>query len=59
MPFAHLILADNLITRYVLENPWPLMIILLLLAGGGIWFAIQRDDQKLLRIPVACLIGAG
>ena len=58
MPFAHLILADNLITRYVLENPWPLMIILLLLAGGGIWFAIQRDDQKLLRIPVACLIGA-
>lgn len=58
MPFAQFILADNLITRHVLENPWPLVIILLLLAGGGTWLAIQRDDRKLLRIPLAGLIGA-
>ena len=38
MSFTQFILADNLITRYVLENPWPLVIILLLtvvLSRGG------------------------
>ena len=58
MPFAQLILADDLITRYVLENPWPLVIILLLIAGAGTYIAIQRDDQKLLRLPLSFVIGA-
>ena len=58
MSFTQFILADNLITRYVLENPWPLVIILLLIAGAGTYLAIQRDDQKLLRLPLSFVIGA-
>ena len=47
------ILASGLLTRYVLENPWPLVIILLIGAVISAWLAIQRDNTKMLGIPLA------
>ena len=32
----------GLITRYVLENPYPLALVLLALAGGLAWTAVRN-----------------
>ena len=53
------ILASGLLTRYVLENPWPLVILLLIAAVVSAYIAVQRDNSKLLGIPLALGAVAG
>lgn len=51
------------LTRWVLENPWPLSIVLLLLAAAIIIHAIRRDDRRPIRfaagvflVAIGCLV---
>ena len=39
-------LRESLFSRWVLENPWPFSIAILLLAATIAWIAIQRDDRR-------------
>ena len=56
MTDLNLILGSGLLTRYVVENPWPLTILLLVAAIATAYTAVQRDNSKLLLIPLG--IGA-
>lgn len=51
------------LTRWVLENPWPLSIVLLLLAAAILVHAIRRDDRRPIRfaagvslLAIGCLV---
>ncbi|MAC18935.1 MAG: hypothetical protein CMJ23_04505 [Phycisphaerae bacterium] len=44
------------LTRWVLENPWPLSIALLLLAAAILIHAIRRDDRRPIRFAVGVFV---
>ncbi|MCZ6543263.1 MAG: hypothetical protein O6768_06320, partial [Planctomycetota bacterium] len=46
----------GLITRYVLENPYPLALVLLALAGGLAWTAVRSERRDRLRAGGALAI---
>ncbi len=46
----------GLITRYVLENPYPLALVLLALAGGLAWTAVRNERRDRLRAGGALAI---
>ncbi len=49
----------ELITRYVLENPWPLSILLLVIAAGLAWTGLQAvDRRRLFAAGVVAVAGA-
>ncbi len=49
----------ELITRYVLENPWPLGVLLLAIAAGLAWTGLQAvDRRRLLAAAVVAVVGA-
>ncbi len=49
----------ELITRYVLENPWPLGGLLLAIAAGLAWTGLQSvDRRRLLAAGVVAVVGA-
>ena len=37
---------DSLFSQWILENPWPFTIVMLLIAATIGWIAIQRDDRR-------------
>ncbi len=50
----------ELFTRYVLENPWPLGVLLLAIAAGLAWTGLQAvDRRRLLAAGVVAVVGAG
>jgi ketosteroid isomerase-like protein len=49
----------ELFTRYVLENPWPLGVLLLAIAAGLAWSGLQAvDRRRLLAAGVMAVAGA-
>ena len=48
----------GLLTRYVLENPYPLGLLLVALAAGFAWTALRSERPQRLR-PAAILAGLG
>ena len=52
--------STNFLTQYVFENPWPLGIALLALAGALAWFGLREGIEKRTRAAlVLAIIGAG
>ena len=49
----------DLLTRYVLENPWPLGVLLLAIAAGLGWTGLQAvDRRRLLGAGIVAVAGA-
>ncbi len=49
----------ELFTRYVLENPWPLGVLLLATAAGLAWTGLQAvDRRRLLAAAAVAVVGA-
>ncbi len=49
---------SGLITSFVLENPWPLAIVLALVAATILWMGLQRDDRR-FAVPAAVTFALG
>ena len=50
----------DLLTRYVLENPWPLAVLLLAVAAGLAWTGLQAvDRRRVIAAGVVALTAAG
>ncbi|MFO0827424.1 MAG: hypothetical protein U0572_04670 [Phycisphaerales bacterium] len=53
-----IVLASGLIDRYVLENPWPLGVVLAIAAAGFAWKALSSGERKARRIALACAVAS-
>ena len=50
--------ATGLLTRFVLENPWPLCVLLGISAVALIKFGFDRDDRRMVVAAIGCVLGA-
>ncbi len=48
-----------MLTRFLLENPYPLGLVLLALGGGVLWTALQSGSTRRLRIAAALAAAGG